>query len=142
MGSTRPNPTHVNWVGLGWVGLMWWVGLGWIFFDPPWWVGLKSPLNPTQPDPCTPLITNTSHRTDLPSYALRCSSKLQEIQSLENFVAYHKNDLEILTVIMVCSVSKWTIWSKDIAWSSCTVNMHCVYVESTTHDQFKLILIG
>ena len=27
MGSTRPNPTHV-----GWVGFMWWVGLDWIFF--------------------------------------------------------------------------------------------------------------
>ena len=26
MGSTRPDPTHV-----GWVGLMWWVGLGSIF---------------------------------------------------------------------------------------------------------------
>ena len=27
MGSTRPNPTHV-----GWIGLMWWVGLGWVEF--------------------------------------------------------------------------------------------------------------
>ena len=26
MSSTRPNLTHV-----GWVGFMWWVGLGWIF---------------------------------------------------------------------------------------------------------------
>ena len=32
------------------------------------------------------LITNTSHKAHLLSYALRCSSKLQEIQSLENFV--------------------------------------------------------
>ena len=31
--------------------------MGWVefFFDPPWWVGLKNPLNPTQLDPCTPL---------------------------------------------------------------------------------------
>ena len=33
------------------------------------------------------LITNTSHKAYLLSYALRCSSKLQEIQSLENFVS-------------------------------------------------------
>ena len=32
MGSTRPNPTNVS------------------------WVGSKNPLNPTQPDPCTPLM--------------------------------------------------------------------------------------
>ena len=24
---------------------MWWVGLDWIFFDPPWWVRSKNPLN-------------------------------------------------------------------------------------------------
>ena len=27
MGSTRPNPTHVGWVGLGWTYVMGWVGL-------------------------------------------------------------------------------------------------------------------
>ena len=47
----QPDPC-----GLGWVGLMWWIGLGWIFFDPPWRVGSKNLLNPTQPDPCTPLV--------------------------------------------------------------------------------------
>ena len=41
------------WVGLGLVGLMWWVGLGWIefFFYPPWQVGSKNPLNPTHAHP-------------------------------------------------------------------------------------------
>ena len=53
--STRPT-----WGGLGWSGLdlcdgLGWVGLGWIFFNLPWWVGSKNLLNPTQPDPCTPL---------------------------------------------------------------------------------------
>ena len=43
MGSTRPNPTHVGWVGSN-------------FFDLPWWVGSKNPLNPTQPNPCTLLV--------------------------------------------------------------------------------------
>ena len=33
------------------------------------------------------LIINTSHKAHLLSYALRCSSKLQKIQSLENFVS-------------------------------------------------------
>ena len=51
----QPDPC-----GLGWVGLMWWVGLGWIFFDPLWWVGWKNPLNPTQPNPCTPLLVGTA----------------------------------------------------------------------------------
>ena len=27
MGSTRPNPTHVGWVALGWTYVMGWVGL-------------------------------------------------------------------------------------------------------------------
>ena len=31
------------------------------------------------------LITDMSHKAHLLSYALRCSSKLQNIQSLENF---------------------------------------------------------
>ena len=54
MGSTRPNPTHVGCIGLGWTSMMGWVGLN--FFDLPWWVGSKNPLNPTQPNPCTPLF--------------------------------------------------------------------------------------
>ena len=33
------------------------------------------------------LITNTSHKAHLLSCALRCSSKLKKIQSLENFVS-------------------------------------------------------
>ena len=32
MGSTRPNSTHVGWVGLGWAYVMGWVGLN--FFQP------------------------------------------------------------------------------------------------------------
>ena len=32
------------------------------------------------------LITNMSHKAHLLSYALKCLSKLQEIQTLENFV--------------------------------------------------------
>ena len=32
MGSTRPNPTHVGWVGLDWTYVMGWVGLGWVEF--------------------------------------------------------------------------------------------------------------
>ena len=56
MSLTWLNPTHVGWIGLGWVGLMWWVGLSWIFFYPPWWIGSKNPLNPTQPVPCTILV--------------------------------------------------------------------------------------
>ena len=44
MGSTRPM----------WVGLDLCDGFGWVefFFDSPWWVRSKTPLNPTQPDPC------------------------------------------------------------------------------------------
>ena len=38
MGSTRPNPTHLGWVGLN-------------FFDPPWWVGSKYSFNPTYAHP-------------------------------------------------------------------------------------------
>ena len=33
------------------------------------------------------LITNKNHKSHLLSYAKRCSSKLQKIQSLENFVS-------------------------------------------------------
>ena len=64
MGSTR-----LMWVRLDWVGLMRWVGLGWIEFflthHGGHWVGSKNPLNPTQPNQCTPLINigcvKTSH---------------------------------------------------------------------------------
>ena len=42
------NPTHVGWVGLGWTYVMGWIGLN--FFES------KNPLNPTQPNPCTPLV--------------------------------------------------------------------------------------
>ena len=40
MDSTQPNLICVGWVELD-------------FFNPPWWVGSKNPLNPTQPEPCT-----------------------------------------------------------------------------------------
>ena len=42
-----------------------WVRLGWVefFFDPPWWVGSKNPLNPTQPEPCTPLLITKIPKT-------------------------------------------------------------------------------
>ena len=42
-------------------------------------VKYKRLLNCTHP--------NTSHKTHLLSYTLRCSSKLQKIQSLENFAS-------------------------------------------------------
>ena len=42
MSSTRPNPIHVGWVGLGWTYMIGWVGLN--FFDPPWWVWSKNLL--------------------------------------------------------------------------------------------------
>ena len=42
-------------------------------------VKYKRLLNRTHP--------NTSHKTHLLSYTLRCSSKLQKIQSLENFAS-------------------------------------------------------
>ena len=45
MSSTRPNPTHVGWVGLDWTYVMSWVGL--IFFYPLWWVRSKILLNLT-----------------------------------------------------------------------------------------------
>ena len=49
------------------------------------------------------LITNTNHKAHLLSCALRCSSKLQKIQSLENFVS------------MTIQVHKY----------QCTQNIHC-----------------
>ena len=41
------------------------------------------------------LITNTSHKTHLLSCVLRCSSKLQKIQSLENFVSMAIKDTQV-----------------------------------------------
>ena len=45
------------------------------------------------------LITNKSHKAHLLSCALRCSSKLQEIQSLENFVSMVIQGKQIPTYI-------------------------------------------
>ena len=39
------NPIQPNPCGLGWVKF---------FFNPPWWIGSKNPLNLTQSNPCTP----------------------------------------------------------------------------------------
>ena len=41
------------------------------------------------------LITNMSHKAHLLSCALRCSSKLQKIQSLENFVSMAIQDTQV-----------------------------------------------
>ena len=42
------------------------------------------------------LITNMSHKAHLLSCALRCSSKLQKIQSLENFVSMAIQGTQVL----------------------------------------------
>ena len=55
---TQPNPCGLDWIGLGWTYVMGWVGLN--FFNPPWWVVSKNPLNSTQPDPCTLLYKKFS----------------------------------------------------------------------------------
>ena len=47
----------------------------------------KSDMSVSIKDHLIVLITNTSHKAHLLSCALRCSSKLQEIQSLENFAS-------------------------------------------------------
>ena len=67
------------------------------------------------------------------------------ITCINSFIAYHENDLEILMVATVFSdfksdhrIERYRM----IKYAKPTVNMHCVQVESTTHDQFKLILIG
>ena len=44
------NPTHVGRVGLDLCDGLGWVGLN-FFFDPPWWVGSKNPINPTHAHP-------------------------------------------------------------------------------------------
>ena len=41
------------------------------------------------------LITNMSHKAHLFSCALKCSYKLQEIQSLENFVSMAIQDTQV-----------------------------------------------
>ena len=41
------------------------------------------------------VITNTSHKAHLLSCVLRCSSKLQKIQSLENFVSMAIQDTQV-----------------------------------------------
>ena len=41
------------------------------------------------------LVTNTSHKAHLLNYALRCLSKLQKIQSLENFVSMAIQDTRV-----------------------------------------------
>ena len=47
MGSTRPNSTHVNWVGLGWTDVM-----GCVEFFLTHHGGLGQKIPSTQPDPC------------------------------------------------------------------------------------------
>ena len=49
MGSTRPNLTHVGWIWLGRVGLMWWVGLGWVEFFLTHHDGLGQKIPSTRP---------------------------------------------------------------------------------------------
>ena len=49
MGSTRPNPTHVNWVGLGWTYVMSWVGLNFFWPTMMGWVKKFPQPNPTRP---------------------------------------------------------------------------------------------
>ena len=51
MGTTRPNLIYV-----GWVEPLWWVELGWIFFNSPWWIRSKNPLNPTHAHPWLTLV--------------------------------------------------------------------------------------
>ena len=57
---TQPDTYGLGWTHMDWVGLNLCDGLSWVefFFNPPWWVRSKNPLNPTQLDPCTPLIMN------------------------------------------------------------------------------------
>ena len=50
MGSTRPNPTHVGWVGLGWTYVMGWVGLGWVGFFLTHHGGLGQQISLTRPN--------------------------------------------------------------------------------------------
>ena len=42
MGSTRLNPTHVGWVGLGWTYVMGWIGLNFFLLTMVGWIK-KSP---------------------------------------------------------------------------------------------------
>ena len=43
------NPTHVGWVGLDWIGLMWWVGLDWVEFFLTYHGGLGQKISLTRP---------------------------------------------------------------------------------------------
>ena len=54
MGSTRPNPTHAGWVGLGWTYVMGWVGSNFFW---PTMVGRVKKF--PQPDPTRPMHTPT-----------------------------------------------------------------------------------
>ena len=48
MGSTRPNPTHVGWVRLGWTYVMGWVGLNFFLPTMAGWVQKSPQPNPTR----------------------------------------------------------------------------------------------
>ena len=80
-------------------------------------------------NPCIPKIIIALH-------ASICSC----ITCINSFIAYHKNDLEILTVATVFLIIKSDYRIERYRMSM--VNMYYVQVESTTHDQFKLILFG
>ena len=51
MGSIWSKLTHMGWVGLGWVELMWWVGLDWIEFFFTHYGGLGQKILLTRPNP-------------------------------------------------------------------------------------------
>ena len=55
MGSTRLNPTHVGWVGLGWTYVMGWIGLNFFWLTMVGWVKKFS-----QPDQTRPMHTSSS----------------------------------------------------------------------------------
>ena len=74
--------------------------------------------------PCTPKIMTALH-----------ASICDCITCINSFIAYHKNYLEVLTVTMVCPVFQIGPSDRKISHDQiCMVNMHCVQVESTTHD--------
>ena len=56
--------------------------------------------------PCTLKIMITLHASISSCITFICLC----ITCINLFIAYHKNDLEILTVIMVCSISKSDHW--------------------------------
>ena len=59
MGSTRPNPTHVGCIGLGWTSMMGWVGLNFFLPTMVGWVKKSSQPNPTRPMH-TPILDNAN----------------------------------------------------------------------------------